>query len=139
MMLHLKKLCVGVESSQHLREWQAQRRKQVHVTRNFPRRAEEIIAQGSLYWIIKGRFSLRQKIIDLQDFTYGNNKRCCRIVMDDTLVSVRGDRHRPFQGWRYLEVENVPPDAHIDDTGEMVPEDVSAMLDQLGIRALQSI
>lgn len=134
-MLHLKKLCVGAESADQLRAYQAARKNLVHMTRNFPRRADEIIGQGSLYWIIKGRFALRQKILDLQAFTNSSNKRFCRIVLDDTLVAVRGDQHRPFQGWRYLELEKTPPDTHIDDTGEAMPEDISAQLDQLGIRA----
>lgn len=134
-MVHLKKLCVGVETAEQLRAYQAERTRLVHVTRNFPRRSAEIIGQGSLYWIIKGRFALRQKILDLQPFTDGNNKRFCRIVFDADLISVRGDRHHPFQGWRYLELEKTPPDAHIEDVGEVLPEDISAQLDHLGIRA----
>ena len=135
-MVHLKKLCVGIESADQLREYQAARKSLVHLTRNFPRRSEEIIGQGSLYWIIKGRFALRQKILDLQAFTNSSNKRFCRIVLDDTLVAVRGDKHHGFQGWRYLELEKTPPDTHIDEAGEAMPEDMSALLDQLGIRAL---
>lgn len=134
-MVHLKKLCVGIETADQLRAYQATRKNLVHLTRNFPRRSAEIVGQGSLYWIIKGRFALRQKILDLQSFTDGNNKRFCRIVMDENLVAVRGDRHHGFQGWRYLELEKAPPDTHIDDAGEIVPEDISAQLDQLGIRA----
>lgn len=137
-MLHLKKLCVGVDSPEQLREYQKNRSKQVHLTRNFPRRAEEILAGGSLYWIIGGRFSLRQKIIDLQSFTNSGNKRFCRIVFDDNLIAVRGDHHRAFQGWRYLELENTPPDVHIvDDKGKLVPSDLATELDTLGVCAWQ--
>lgn len=56
MPLNLIKLCVGVTDIKHLEGWQKQRRKATkqkfsrHVTRNWPRRAEEILK-------VKARFT----------------------------------------------------------------------------------
>ena len=62
-MLHLIKLCVGVDSLQELADWQKKRLKEkrakgqkpelMHITRQFPKRAEELLDGGSLYWVIK--------------------------------------------------------------------------------------
>ncbi|NBP49463.1 MAG: DUF1489 family protein, partial [Alphaproteobacteria bacterium] len=71
MTVHLKKLSVGSTSLDSLREWQALRLahegKIVHVTRNKPRRAEELLDGGSIYWIIKRVMVARQQIIDLAE------------------------------------------------------------------------
>ena len=63
MTVHLLKLCVGIEDVEHLAEVQKQRleikRKAgqpaelLHVTRSFPRRADQVLDGGSLYWVIK--------------------------------------------------------------------------------------
>lgn len=65
MPLHLIKLCVGADSLQDLRDWVAQRSltamaaglepHSVHTTRMIPKRVEELLEGGSLYWVIKGR------------------------------------------------------------------------------------
>ena len=73
MTLHLKKLSVGSDSLDALQSWQALRFAEtgrlMHVTRNRPRRAAEILDGGSIYWIIKGVMIARQKIIDLARFS----------------------------------------------------------------------
>mgnify|MGYP003311241797 CR=1 FL=1 len=65
MAVNLIKLCVGISSIEELEELQKNRRNNkiargleginVHVTRNTPKRANEIIGKGSLYWVIKRR------------------------------------------------------------------------------------
>ena len=65
MALHILKLCVGVDTLQELADWQAARLKQMkgprkllsHVTRMTPKRRDEILDGGSLYWVIKGKTS----------------------------------------------------------------------------------
>ena len=39
---------------------------------------------------------------------------------------------RIFQGWRYLEAKDAPPDIGTDDTGDM-PAELAAELRNLGI------
>jgi hypothetical protein len=78
-MLHLIKLCVGCDSLQDLADWQKQRLKEkktkgqkpelVHVTRQMPKRADEILDGGSLYWVIKGQIAARQRLLELRPMT----------------------------------------------------------------------
>ncbi|MEC7676736.1 MAG: DUF1489 family protein, partial [Pseudomonadota bacterium] len=67
MTVHLLKLCVGVETLSQLATYQEGRRARgvalTHTTRNRPRRADEVLAGGSLYWVIKGVIRARQPII----------------------------------------------------------------------------
>src|SRR5690606_32641480 len=65
MALHILKLCVGCDSVEDLADWQRQRAAELpgglprHVTRMWPKRADEVLAGGSLYWIIKGQVLVR--------------------------------------------------------------------------------
>lgn len=62
--IHLLKLCVGVESVGDLEAHIAARgaRQQVHVTRMWPKKSDELLDGGSLYWVIKGTILARQRI-----------------------------------------------------------------------------
>ena len=121
MPVHLLKLAVGVESIDHLRERQKERIADHKaagggpvlrvLTRNTPRRAEELIAEGgSIFWVIKGRVLVRQEIISVEPATEHDGAPRCAIHMDPDLIRVRSRRFRPFQGWRYLEDANAPSD-----------------------------
>ena len=126
MALHLIKMCVGCDSVEDLAEWQANRLLRgeplIHRTRNFPKRGAEILAGGSLYWIIKGQVRVRQRITALEAVTDGEGGRFCAIHLATELVPVIHRTQRPMQGWRYLASEDAPPDrdpAHKDETEEM--------------------
>ena len=66
-MLHLKKLCVGIKSFEMLQEWQDNElkcnRQLFHTTRMKPKKINEILPNGSIYWIAKNKFFARQKNI----------------------------------------------------------------------------
>jgi hypothetical protein len=113
-MLHLLKLCVGIASIAQLRAAQTVRVARNpplrHQTRNFPRRATEVTAGGSLYWVIGGAIAVRQRVAAIVEDTWDDGTRCAGLVLDPTLVPVRGRVVRPFQGWRYLEPADAPPD-----------------------------
>ena len=78
MPLHLIKLAVGCESVKELKGWVAERMatakkkglplRHVHITRMTPKRDGEILAGGSLYWVIKGEIAAREKIIAIEPF-----------------------------------------------------------------------
>ena len=65
MPLHIIKLAVGCESVKELKGWVAERmqtaRKKglplhhIHTTRMTPKRVEELLAGGSLYWVIRAK------------------------------------------------------------------------------------
>jgi hypothetical protein len=113
-MLHLIKIAVGIESIEHLTQVQARRRKQqarlFHVTRHRPRRADEILDGGSIYWIIKGYVRVRQPILGFEDAHIAERGPVVRILLDPRLVATRLQPRRPHQGWRYFEASEAPPD-----------------------------
>jgi len=114
MPLHLIKLSVGSESIDDLRRWQAKhgaaRPPLRHSTRNFPRRAEEILDGGSIYWVINRILSARQRILDITEGVKEDGTKCTDLILDPTLVPVRGRVMKPFQGWRYLSANDAPED-----------------------------
>ncbi len=98
MTIHLIKLSVGPESLSDLADWQKQRLKQMkakkqkpelmHVTRSMPRRAEELLEGGSIYWVIKGWICARQKLLELRPVVRDGIPHC-GIIYDKELVRVR--------------------------------------------------
>lgn len=113
--LNLLKLAVGIEGVDHLRTLQAQRlwRKGclVHVTRFTPRRADEILDGGSMYWVIRHRIRVRQRILAFERHeTETRGKPKCAIVLDPELIATDPVHRRPHQGWRYLEGAGAPRD-----------------------------
>ena len=136
MTVHLKKLSVGSRSLETLRAWQVLRLSEtgrlIHVTRNRPRRAEEILDGGSIYWIIKGVMIARQKIIDLAEVQRADGRPACGLVLSSELVATTPKKIRIFQGWRYLEAEDAPADLS-GAADESMPPALAAELRALGI------
>lgn len=128
MTVHLVKLCVGVETVQDLRDWQLERLRGLaragetpelrHRTRQTPRRRDEILDDGSLYWVVKGFVVVRQRILDLRDASKDDGTACCAIMLDPELVGTRPHPRRAFQGWRYLEAADAPPDMRTLDQAD---------------------
>jgi len=137
MPLHLVKLCVGCRDIAHLAAFQKARReatgRNAHVTRMVPRRAKEILDGGSLYWVINGMITVRQRIVAIEPFVDDDGVKRCRLELDPELVPVRPVPRRPFQGWRYLKDEDAPPDMDIADGEEDLPEDMRRDLGSLGL------
>lgn len=121
-MLHLTKLAVGVRDLDHLREWQAERRRTDpplrHRTRNFPRRRQEILQGGSLYWVINRSMLARQRVLDIIEDQRDDGTPCTSFILDADLVPLIGRPVRPFQGWRYLEPDSAPAD--LGDVGDIL-------------------
>ena len=136
MRVHLKKLSVGSQSLETLRAWQALRLSEtgrlIHVTRNRPRRVEEILDGGCIYWIIKGVMSARQNIIDLAEVHRADGQVACGLVLGSDLVATVPTKMRIFQGWRYLETEDAPADL-TEPIDESMPPALLAELRELGI------
>ncbi len=113
-MLHLTKLAVGVRDSEHLRALQAERMRTSpplrHRTRNFPRRRDEVLDGGSMYWVVGGTMLVRQRILDLIEDQRDDGTPCSAIVLDPELVPLIGRPTKAFQGWRYLQADDAPLD-----------------------------
>ncbi len=139
--LHLIKLCVGVDSIAELAAWQkkraAQRKKDggpgdiMHVTRQTPKRADELLAGGSIYWVIKGQIAVRQRLRELRAVTRAGVPHCA-LVLDKKLVPTERRNRRAFQGWRYFDGDDAPRDLKARDKGAL-PESLRAELTQLGL------
>lgn len=121
-MLHLTKLAVGIRDIDHLRLAQSERVRTDpplrHRTRNVPRRADDVIAGGSMYWVIGGFIRVRQRILDIIEDTWPDGSACAGLVLDPRLVPLNPRPAKPFQGWRYLTPADAPPD--VGNTPRMV-------------------
>jgi len=139
--LNLIKLCVGVDSVQELATWQKGRLRELkkkkrplvlmHVTRQTPKRAEELLDGGSLYWVVKGQIAVRQRLLALKPVVR-QGVPCCGLVYDPQMIATVRRHRDPFQGWRYLDPKDAPPDAR-DLKGLNLPEALKIELAELGL------
>lgn len=144
MSLNLLKLCVGAESIADLQSWAAERMAQMrlagetpeqrHTTRMVPKRVEDLLAGGSLYWIIRGEIAVRQPLLGVRPFTDVDGIGRCHLVLDPAMIRVDPRPHRPFQGWRYLQPEAAPPDYEaVGAEIAAMPEPMRRTLRDLGL------
>ena len=142
--LHLLKMAVGVASLDELRTRRAERIARLGgswvYTRNHPRRAEAVLAGGSLYWVIRGQVRARQRITGFRSERDDNGRAYCLIVVDTELVPTLSRPWRAFQGWRYLTPADAPPDLAAGDgaadcagSHRQMPERMLAELRSLGL------
>jgi hypothetical protein len=142
MSLNLLKLCVGAESVEDLEAWiakrlEARRRagdpvEQFHTTRMVPKRIDELLDGGSLYWVIKGGVQCRQKLLDIRPFTDQEGIGRCHLVFEPVVVRTEWQPRRPFQGWRYLTAADAPADLGAGGD-EAVPAHLRRELAELGL------
>jgi hypothetical protein len=137
MPLNLLKLCVGVSEIEELESWVRESRRGRdtldHVTRMFPKRKDEILPGGSLYWVIRGMVLCRQPIAALEEVTGAVGIARCRILFKPQIIPVRPVPKRAFQGWRYLEESDSPPDLPKTMKVEGMPERMRRDLAELGL------
>ena len=137
--IHLIKLSVGSESVATKAAWQAEHMAKTgqelrHVTRMWPKREKELLQGGSIYWVIKGNVLARQKIIRLDEVIGADGIRRCGIILAPELMQTVPQPRRPFQGWRYLAVEDAPRDTTIFAPGaDELPVEMQADLASLGV------
>lgn len=134
------KLSVGSQAVEDLAQWQQlviRRNKGTalegyahHVTRMFPKRADELMNGGSIYWVIARQVLCRQSILDVQEVQTTQGRKCC-LVLDPDLVRVHPVARKPFQGWRYLKPDDAPADLDQEAGGEDLP--IRGELAELGL------
>ena len=139
-IVHLVKLSVGTEDVENLALWQSTERAQTvdgyprHVTRMWPKREAEILAGGSIYWVIKGEIACRQEILRLDEVVGDDGIRRCAIVLKPDLFRTVPTPKRPFQGWRYLSPADAPVDLRAGRAGDdTLPPELSAQLAEIGV------
>ena len=144
MPLHLIKLCVGCDSVQDLEDWikekarekkkRGQKAERFHTTRMVPKRAEELVDGGSLYWVIRGQVMCREKILGVRPFTDKAGIGRCRLMLDGKPVLVEPRPFRAFQGWRYYLEGDAPRDLSRAGRGlAQLPEHMRRELRDLGL------
>ena len=138
--LNLIKLSVGSTSVDSLEEWQTTRRAQSedglprHVTRMWPKRADEILRGGSIYWVVQGFIQCRQRVLRFDEVIGSDGIRRCAFVLDPELVRTCTAQKRPFQGWRYLKADDAPADLPTSRRDEdPLPAQLSAALADIGV------
>ncbi|MEP1092866.1 MAG: DUF1489 family protein [Rhizobiaceae bacterium] len=141
MSLNLVKLCVGAESLEDQRAWSQQRLADMqaagvevclfHTTRMVPKRAEELLDGGSLFWVIKGKIQARQRLKEIRPFVDDDGIRRCKLMLDSEIIATEWQPKRAFQGWRYLIGEEAPSD--LDSASTTIPGHLKAELAELGL------
>ncbi|RAK32325.1 hypothetical protein C7374_102331 [Falsochrobactrum ovis] len=143
MALHLVKLCVGCDSIEDLAAWIdfrfAEQRaaglipEQFHTTRMVPKRVDELLDGGSLYWVIKGKVQCRQKLLDIRPFTDEQGIGRCHFVLEPRIIPTQWQPRRAFQGWRYLAEDQAPADEISGQSGQALPAELRQELAELGL------
>ena len=144
MSLNLIKLCVGCDSVVELSSWIKQRLKQkkarkekpehIHTTRMAPKRVDELLDGGSLYWVIRGQVMCRQDLVAIRPFVDKDGVGRCRLVLRPKVVPVEPRPFRAFQGWRYLASKDAPRDLdHAAPGARNMPEQMRRDLRELGL------
>ncbi len=140
--LHILKLSVGSESVEQILDWQRNRSRQragghyYHLTRMWPKRTDEVLDGGSIYWVVQGLVQCRQRILGFEEIIGQDGIRRCGIVLDPEIIRTDPAPKRPFQGWRYLKNEDAPRDLKQDaaQKTDPLPASLLAALSDLGVR-----
>jgi hypothetical protein len=139
--LHLIKLAAGCDSPEQLAAWQAERKwrfgRVFHRTRMMPRRRAELLAGGSIFWVIRGLVQVRQRFLDIEPSEDEAGGRRTLFILDEELIRTESAPWRIFQGWRYLAADAAPKDREEGlgrPTGfEEMPDPMFAELRELGL------
>ena len=120
MTIHMVKLAVGAETVDDMRDWQSRQMqfrprqgrpaRPACQTRMTPKQVDDLIAGGSLYWVIKGMVLMRNTILGVETLTDREGRAYCEIDLDPGIVLVEPTPRKAFQGWRYLKPEEAPVD-----------------------------
>ena len=63
-----------------------------------PKRADELLDGGSLYWVIKGKIQARQEITDIIRITSDDGIRRCKLMLSNDVIPTDWQPKRAFQG-----------------------------------------
>jgi hypothetical protein len=137
MMIHLIKLAVGVRDIAHLAAIQTLRAAADpplrHQTRSTPKRAAELTAGGSIYWVIAGLLQARQLVRAVVEDRWDDETRCAGLVLDPRIVRVEARPVKAFQGWRYLSPTDAPADITGGTATDGMPPEMRAALTRLSL------
>ena len=83
-----------------------------------------VLEGGWIYGVIKGAIRGRERLTGIEAGVDEEGRPCTLLLHDPKLVRTMPRQHRPFQGWRYFEAKDAPPDlpAHLQ-AGQWNPEE----------------
>ena len=129
--VNLKKLAVGMRTIEDLEmrlKFNIEKNGElIHITRIKPKRSEELCNGGSLFWVINRRVLVRQKILNIKQIIGDNNKFFAAILLENKIIKVRPTPMKPFQGWRYSQNKDGPPDLTDDGFNDEFNNDLSKL------------
>ena len=140
MTVHILKLCVGADSVEDLLDWQRQHPSdrpdgaRRHVTRMWPKRQDEVLDGGSLYWVVKGLVLCRQRVLAMEQVEKHGMPHC-GLILDPQVIRTEPAPRRAVQGWRYLDPAEAPRDLAQPRQGDdQLPPGMAEALAQFGVR-----
>ncbi len=138
MTLHIIKLSVGVETVEQIEALQRERRKRYgeifHRTFQIPKRLDEVLDGGSMYWVVKGFVRARQKLVRIDALDPPVDGKRCAFVLHPKLMRTELQQRRPHQGWRYLRPQDAPRDLKPGEKADAaLPAELMAELRALGL------
>ena len=80
--------------------------------------------------MFKGQILVRQKVLAIETLADGARKRCEFHLADD-LIQTAPQPRRAFQGWRYFEAKDAPPDLPTGEGGAL-PQELARQLREIG-------
>ena len=99
-----------------------------------PKRADDLLDGGSLYWVVRGQIMCRERILAVSPFTDKDGIGRCHIALDCKPVLVEPRPYRAFQGWRYLDPKDAPRDLdRVAPGAKRMPEELRRELRDLGL------
>jgi hypothetical protein len=144
MALNMLKLCVGCDAIEDLEDWIQGRLdemrstglkpEQTHTTRMIPKRVQDLLDGGSLYWVIRGNVQVRQRLLDVRPFRDTDGIQRCHLVLEPQVTETEWQPRRAFQGWRYLTPADAPRDRGCERDGmRELPPSLRRELADLGL------
>jgi hypothetical protein len=80
--------------------------------------------------VFKGQILIRQPILVIDTIPAGPRTRCEILLADEMIATVPQPR-RAFQGWRYFEGDDVPPDLAGQGVADL-PQELARQLREIG-------
>ncbi len=142
MPLHILKVAAGISSIDQLKmvvdRYSYHDPELGHImhmsSRNTPKRADEILGGGSIFWIIKRTIVARAPVISIREEERLDGRKGCQMCIRPEVILTVPQPKRGFQGWRYLKDNEAPNDLEnsIKSDGQGSPE-LAAELKELGL------
>lgn len=118
MPLHILKVAAGISSIDQLKmvvdRYSYHDPDLGHImhmsSRNTPKRANEILDNGSIFWIIKRAIVARAPVIAIREDERLDGRKGCQMCIRPEVILTVPQPKRGFQGWRYLKDSEAPGD-----------------------------